>query len=726
MTTILGTTDRVRRLALCVVTCAAVLVSTLVAAAPADAATVGQPVTYEGATYATSVQKPTADKPQSKLWYADGSWWALMVSPVGNLVHIFELRADHTWWDTGTLVDDRLNSTGDALWVPRDNKLHVVSRTSTTAPRVDRFSFNPANRTWSKDAGYPITLSTGGGSESATIEQDTTRRLWVTYTRASKLWVSVSDSNGQNWTAGFRPQVPDTDLTNDDISSVIAFNGHIGVLWSDQGNDVVRFAIHTDGQPLNVWAVENALAGQSLADDHMNLKQLAGDKTGRIFAAVKTSNGDLASDPPTAPLVGVLVRQPLADGTGDWSFVVAGTVADDHTRPIIMIDETNQELYFFATAPVSGGDIFYKKTSLANPQFDLGRGQPFVNSTKVVNNATGAKHPVNAQTGLVILASADGAHRYVHAEMLLAGSGTADTTPPSQPTGLTATAGAGKITLSWSPSTDNVGVTGYTLRRHDGVERDLSTPGYTDTLVTAGTYSYTVEAIDLAGNRSPASASAAATVPEQPPASGPISLRAVTSAANTAQNTLVVPVPSSQAGDLLLASVDVRGKSTITAPAGWTPLRTDIVGTAMSKATYWKSATATEPAGYTWTLSASATAVGVMMSYSGVSTSAPIEAVNGQVATAGTAVTAPSVQASSTNTRLVALFGVARSADLSAPPGLVEQTEVDSSAGLAFAVTAAIADGGVAGPGATGNKVASSSAAGPNVGHLVALRPAEG
>src|SRR3989475_13244449 len=69
-----------------------------------------------------------------------------------------------------------------------------------------------------------------------------------------------------------------------------------------------------------------------------------------------------------------------------------------------------------------------------------------------------------------------------------------DTTPPSTPTGLTgAAAGSTGASLSWSASTDNVGVTAYILLRN-GVQ--VATPAATsfaDTgLSAATTYSYTV------------------------------------------------------------------------------------------------------------------------------------------------------------------------------------------------------------------------------------------
>jgi hypothetical protein len=171
------------------------------------------------------------------------------------------------------------------------------------------------------------------------------------------------------------------------------------VLWSDQQSNAFRFAVHRDGDPINEWRAEDALVGLGMADDHINLKH---DAQGKVYAAVKTSQ-DAAG--PDAPLVGVLVRTPAADGTGRWDFVVAGTVADDHSRPMIMIDHSNRELYFFATAPVQGGDIFYKRTSLASLSFGPGRGGKFVDSRWVLNDVSGSKQMVNAATGLVALAA---------------------------------------------------------------------------------------------------------------------------------------------------------------------------------------------------------------------------------------------------------------------------------------------------------------------------------
>ena len=77
-----------------------------------------------------------------------------------------------------------------------------------------------------------------------------------------------------------------------------------------------------------------------------------------------------------------------------------------------------------------------------------------------------------------------------------------DTTPPSTPTGLATSAiSQTSATLSWTASTDNVGVTGYQLFR-DGTQVGTSaTTSYSYTgLTCATTYTLGVAAVDAAGN----------------------------------------------------------------------------------------------------------------------------------------------------------------------------------------------------------------------------------
>jgi len=82
--------------------------------------------------------------------------------------------------------------------------------------------------------------------------------------------------------------------------------------------------------------------------------------------------------------------------------------------------------------------------------------------------------------------------------------GPTDTTPPSIPTGLTATAiSSSQIDLSWNASTDNVGVAGYKIYRGGTYLKSVTTTSTSDTGLTASTqYCYTVSAYDAARNES--------------------------------------------------------------------------------------------------------------------------------------------------------------------------------------------------------------------------------
>jgi fibronectin type 3 domain-containing protein/azurin len=106
------------------------------------------------------------------------------------------------------------------------------------------------------------------------------------------------------------------------------------------------------------------------------------------------------------------------------------------------------------------------------------------------------------------------------------GAPTPDTTPPTAPTGLGATAAtASQINLSWTASTDNVGVTGYQVERCQNAGcsnfAQIATPSGTtlqDTGLLASTpYSYRVRAVDAAANPSGYSNIASATTLTPPP-----------------------------------------------------------------------------------------------------------------------------------------------------------------------------------------------------------------
>ena len=108
-----------------------------------------------------------------------------------------------------------------------------------------------------------------------------------------------------------------------------------------------------------------------------------------------------------------------------------------------------------------------------------------------------------------------------------------DTQAPTVPANLIATAaGSNQINLSWTASTDNVGVTSYNVYR-DGGAAPIATPTgttYNDIGLAASTaYSYTVSACDTSGNCSAQSITASdTTAPDTQAPTVPTNLTAVT------------------------------------------------------------------------------------------------------------------------------------------------------------------------------------------------------
>lgn len=98
-----------------------------------------------------------------------------------------------------------------------------------------------------------------------------------------------------------------------------------------------------------------------------------------------------------------------------------------------------------------------------------------------------------------------------------------DTTAPSVPGPVSAVPAADRVTLSWPDATDDVGVTGYRVYRNNALKATVTSPGWVDAAVYAGTsYQYKVAAFDAAGNTA-TSASVIATVPSPPAPDPPVS-----------------------------------------------------------------------------------------------------------------------------------------------------------------------------------------------------------
>jgi Domain of unknown function (DUF4434)/F5/8 type C domain/Domain of unknown function (DUF5109) len=119
-------------------------------------------------------------------------------------------------------------------------------------------------------------------------------------------------------------------------------------------------------------------------------------------------------------------------------------------------------------------------------------------------------------------------------------TGSVDSTPPTTPTGLTATdVDALSTDLSWTASTDNVGVAGYQIYRNGLLVKTIygSATSYTDSQLDPSTsYTYQVAAFDAAGNVSGESGSATASTAAAPDNSVDLALNASYTASTPASS----------------------------------------------------------------------------------------------------------------------------------------------------------------------------------------------
>lgn len=691
---------------------------------------------------------PTSDKPQSKLWWNDGSWWADMWT-TGSGWHIYRLDRDtQNWADTGLLNDSRGNSLADTLWDGSHLYIasHVVTVSTDAAPRVSLsgqpaylFRYSYASGSYTLDSGFP-TVVTNNSSESMTIDEDSTGAIWATWTQVAgnstagftnTVYVNNSAPGGTSWSDPFVLPVSDPNPAPDDISAVVAYgNKKIGVMWSDQLTDSVWWATRTDGtapSATSSWHLQPAIQGKGQADDHLNLKTLQADTTGRVFAAVKTSLNDTSSDP-SLPQLQLLVFKP---GTGSFSQSTISTTGDCVSRPQILLDTQNNLVHAFQTAPstsVSGcaysgvaGSIYEKTASMDNPVFGSGRGTPVIQNgaSANMNDVTTTKQPVNSSTGIVVMASDNVAKQYWFSDRPLG------SVPAAPVASFTATPATGTAPLEVTFTDTSTGnPTSWSWSFGDGVTSTVQNP--THTYSAAGTFTATLTATNSAGSNSATATTAASPATT---ATGVTVVGSTTTYSSTAVTTAALSAPSgTAAGDVLIAAITADlNPSMASVPAGWTPIVNALSINSSSSSgarafVFYHVVGSSDPSSYTWTLSSATKWGGGVTAYRGVDNANPLDS---SIVTAvdasysATSITGPSVTTASNGAMLIGGVACDCAAPVVSPPG--GWTERWEAAGGQIAE---LADEAQATAGATGTATWTLSAARAVAVWRTALKPA--
>ncbi len=391
--------------------------------ADADADAAADDVGFEGPSYAGTYKAATSDKAESKLWYAHKSWWAVMWDTGSGDWHIFRLnRPTNTWVDTKVMVDKRYNTLADVDYDATTAKLYVGSHVVTMGiaqrgnpARLMRYTYS--NGTWKLDTGFPAQIMDYSG-ESMAIDSDTVGNVWATWTQVAPgrtngaVYVARGAKGGASWGKPFLVPAaePGANLPRpDDISTVVSFGKKIGVLWGNQTTSAFYWSVHSDGASDKSWSKGVAFKSKAIADDHLNIKSLQSDASGRVYLIAKTDFNDVSTDK-TLPQVILGIYRP----GHKWTKTTVWTIGDCVTRPLVLLNTSVHRVYAMATAPESGcrysgqhGVIVKKTASWASPVFSSGRGTIIMKDadSPELSNVTASKQAISTASGLVLLAT---------------------------------------------------------------------------------------------------------------------------------------------------------------------------------------------------------------------------------------------------------------------------------------------------------------------------------
>jgi chitodextrinase len=264
----------------------------------------------------------------------------------------------------------------------------------------------------------------------------------------------------------------------------------------------------------------------SATDDASAVTQMSFSNSGTFWSAPErfaaTKAWRLTSTPGTKT-----VYARFRDAAGNWSAAASATIVLDATAPTISS---------VASSGVTGttATITWTTNEGATSQVEYGVTTATLtprDTALVTAHAVVLRSLASATTYSYRPRSIDAAgNERVGPVLTFRTSTSADVTPPTVPTGLTATgASVSRIDVRWTAAADDTGVAGYRVYREGSLAATVAATSFSDTgLSPATTHTYAVSAYDAAGNASALSSPAVgATLPDTTPPSVPTGLAAV-------------------------------------------------------------------------------------------------------------------------------------------------------------------------------------------------------
>lgn len=291
------------------------------------------------------------EKPQSKIWFHAGKWWCVFPTNSGvaqSGTWIF--RLDDNEWTAIIRISSETNVQADCKSIGGVTHilLHSYDDEIAYLVSVEYNASNSSYQVWNKRPGGTVSISLPN-SETATLEIDSMNKMWLTSENGSTIIVKHSDYPYST----FSSQINIASTNSDDISAIIAMpDATIGVLWSDQDDEVFYYSYHIDGANESTWSTPEEITngGSGFGDDHINL---AVSSDGKLYAGVKTTDG---SD------MYILVR----NGEDSWT---THFIDGSGTRPMVILSDYHRTVSLVYQDKNGGTNIVYSEASMDNLSF---------------------------------------------------------------------------------------------------------------------------------------------------------------------------------------------------------------------------------------------------------------------------------------------------------------------------------------------------------------------
>ncbi len=306
----------------------------------------------------------TGEKPQSKVWTYDGSWFAVFPTTTAGAssAGTWVWRLVGTTWTEVLKLSTRTDTQADVL--AEGTVVHILLWANNNSQLSSIEYVGGTYQLWATRT-TPADLPLVNKNETATLALDSTGEMWVASKVSNSIGEIVVYHSALPYDTWDGPIVLEPNANSDDIDVITTLpNGSVGVFWSNQNTKRFGFRYHVDGAPATTWSVDEVPASQyayrdvnnGMADDHMNVA-VASDST--LYVAVKTS-----IDTSGYPKMALLVRRP--DGTWDDLYPVDET----GTRPLVLLDENTNSLTYIYTSTEGNNPIVYQQSSTLGIAFE--------------------------------------------------------------------------------------------------------------------------------------------------------------------------------------------------------------------------------------------------------------------------------------------------------------------------------------------------------------------